>query len=164
MLMKKLCCLLFLALAAAGCSPGDSSPWILGTFSNVRVGVQSHTSEPVTHYEFREDGALVIRVLKSCEPNRGTVDDELQWSTEGDSLVVAEVTDNTFLEALHFKPGENCNRLQVNMVDNGTPSVGLPLWRGAVCFNKLPPCPPDAQQCDSCETVWCDEPPPPCTD
>lgn len=35
--------------------------------------------------------------------------------------------------------------------------------RGAVCTKTLS-CPPGSLECDSYETVYCDEPPPPCDD
>ena len=60
--------------------------------------------------------------------------------------------------------GDSCNVLEVTKWLNGGVFETSRLNRGDLCLQELPPCDPPGSQCDRCETIWCDEPPPPCDD
>jgi hypothetical protein len=105
-----------------------------------------------------------LRVMYAEEPSRvrDRLIHEYTWRRAGDSQVVVDIPapENSFVQAWIITPGEDCNTLQVDEVQDGQSRGGPTLWRGALCMKKLPPC--DSVECPSCETVWCDEPPAAC--
>jgi len=165
--VSKLCCLLVLTIAVAGCGeevvkPEGSSDWMLGIFSNRNVRDSTNGIASVGHYEFREDGTLAEVAITHCEENREELLHEYEWSHAGDSLVIVDdPKPESDIDQWLVRPGEACNTLQVDEVQGGQAYPGFTLWRGAVCMKALPPC-GEAIECPSCETVWCDELPLPC--
>jgi len=165
MLLINRCSLVGLLLVATACGPEskdkDDTDWILGVFSNRDVGDSSLGLDGVGRYNFREDGTLSIGGVSECEKNIETVTDEYEWSRESDDLVVVSVPEDSIFEEWRVTPGSDCNSVRVDQIQDGEARVSYGLTRGAVCMKELPPC-PEGTSCEDCETVWCDEPPPPC--
>ncbi len=153
-------------LLLVGCSSEveGTSDWMLGTFSNTRVNDQSIGLASLGRYEFRENGTLVLLGITHCAENREELVQEYRWRRDGDSQVIVEVPEpeNTVFQTWVVTLGKDCNTLKVDQIQDGESRGGFTLWRGAVCMQDLPPC--DGVECPSCETVWCDEPPPACSE
>jgi hypothetical protein len=160
-----------IALAAAGCGPEveveeeGSSDWMLGTFSAAYEespgGVASVAR--VIHFEFREDGTLVVTHLGGCAANTIELVQEYEWRRLGDSEVVVAVPDpdSRFFHTWSFTPLVTCSTLQLRELQDGVETKRV-LSRGTLCMKKAPPC--GSPECPSCTTERCDEPQPACTD
>jgi hypothetical protein len=134
---------------------------MLGTFSTRGVPHRSVGLTSLGHYIFHEDGTLEEIAITGCEENQEELLQVYEWSRAGDALVIVDMPDGDTFEEWLVTLGDTCNTLEVDQIQDGESSGGFPLTRGAVCMKELPPC-PEGTSCDSCETVWCDEPPPPC--
>jgi len=134
---------------------------MLGTFSNRKIRDHSVGLSSLGQYVFHEDGTLAVIALTECEENKPELLQEYTWSRAGDSLVVVEVPEEDIFEAWRVTPGETCDTLLVEQIQHGDPAITFPLIRGAVCMKELPPC-LEGTSCETCETTWCDEAPPPC--
>ncbi|NUO49135.1 MAG: hypothetical protein HOV80_09795 [Polyangiaceae bacterium] len=171
MLLSKSYRLLLIALAAAGCGPEveveeeGTSDWMLGTFSAAYEespgGVASVAR--VIHFEFREDGTLVLTQLGGCAANYVELIQEYEWRRAGDSEVTVLVPDSEsgFFETWSFTPLVTCNTLQLREVVDGVEFKRV-LRRGTLCMKTAPPC--GSPECPWCATELCDEPQPSCTD
>ena len=166
MLVINRCSLVVLLLLAAACGPEskdkDDTDWILGVFSNRDVRDDSVGLSSVAHYEFRDDGTLIGTVLRNCAENSEEPLFEYEWTRESDDAVLVELPDEDGVDnTWRMVPGSDCTWLRVESLQDGE-FVDYTGWtRGAVCMKELPPC-PEGTSCETCETVWCDEPPPPC--
>lgn len=168
MLMSKQCSALVLAMAAMGCGPEShdkADEWMLGTFSTVAVPFSDLNLNAVRHYEFREDGVLVRGGLSDCGEEEITPE-EFTWERVGDNVIeVVLPASGSGIDAWRFTVGSDCDVLFDDLRAGqplGDPSV---LYRGAVCLQALGPgCQPGETECNSCESIWCDEPPPECDD
>ncbi len=158
--------LLLLPFLTAACGPetndnDKSDDWLLGVFSNRNVGDSSPGLDGVGRYEFRDDGTLTIGGVSGCEKNIVTVTDEYQWTRKGDDAVVVELPEDSAVEEWRISPGSDCSWVQVEWLQDDEVANTTGWIRGAVCMKELPPC-PEGTSCETCETIWCDEPPPPC--
>jgi len=164
--VSKSCRALLAALVVVGCSSEveGTSDWMLGTFSDTNVNDSTAGLASLTRYEFREDGTLALTGVTHCAENRLGTPREYRWRRDGDEQVIVEIpeSENAVFQSWVITRGGECNTLQVDQIQDGEPKGGPRLWRGAVCMQDLPPC--DGVECPSCETVWCDEPPPACSE
>jgi hypothetical protein len=154
-----------LAVALSGCSKVEAdaeSDWMLGTFSARYPGDSTIGLASVGHYEFLEDGTLKEVAVVGCQANQEEPVREYKWRRDGDQRVIVDVPppDNEVFQSWIIIPGEDCNSVQVHMIQDDEVEATITLWRGAVCLWELPPC--EAGSCPSCVTDWCDEPPPAC--
>jgi hypothetical protein len=154
---------LVLALAATGCGSEVTEPndWMLGAFSSRNVKDRSPGLSALGQYHFREDGTLTLLAITNCAENREKLMEEYTWSRAGSSLVLVDMPEGAIHEEWRVTLGETCNTMQVNPIQDGEVDGRFTLWRGAVCMKELPPC-EEGYECETCETAWCDEPPPPC--
>lgn len=150
-----------------GCGPERTSveeTWMLGTFSNRAPGLTSQDSA-LTHYEVHADFRFLIVDVTGCGENIATVREEHRWESTADDVIEVDVQDEeSVLDAYRVRRGPSCDRVSFEQVFG--PEISGPdnFPRGAVCMRDLPPCGPDEVECDSCETIWCDEPWPECDD
>jgi len=153
--VSKSCRLLVLALVVGGCGSEVEarSDWVLGTFSDHYVN--DTTISGLNRYHFREDGTLAET------RNQEELLQEYKWSRAGEWLVIVDVPEDSIHDEWRVVPGETCNFVDVNPIQYGKVAGSFTLSRGAVCMKELPPC-QYGLQCETCETDWCDEPPPPC--
>jgi hypothetical protein len=153
---------LVLALAAVGCSTEvtESTDWMLGTFSSRFVGDRPIGLSALGQYHFREDGTLALISITNCGENREEPFQEYKWSRAGNWLVIVDMPEGDIFDEWRVTPGDNCNSVEVDQVQYGAVNGKFTLARGAVCLKELPPC--EEGDCATCETAWCDEPPPPC--
>jgi hypothetical protein len=158
---------LALALVAVGCgqvdSPDQPSDWMLGTFSDRNVKDRSVGLSSLGRYVFHDDGTLDVIAIIDCEENEERPLHRYTWSRVGDALVMVDMPEGDIYESWRVTPGEDCSTLHVEQVQHGDPIEGPTLLRGEVCMKELPPC-PEGTSCETCETVWCDDAPPPCDD
>lgn len=164
--MIKLHALSIVIVAAAACGPdaNQNRDWIVGTFSNTSAGVRGHDLA-VQHYEFDENGTLSITALSGCQENEEQPLHEYKWNRTDENVIEVELPDDgSGIDAWRITPGRECSKVVREELSDGEvvddPST---LVRGAVCMSDLPPC-PEGTECDSCETVWCDEAPSDCDD
>jgi hypothetical protein len=59
---------------------------MVGTFSSQDVGHRSVGVEPVTQYEFRDDGSLVATAMLTCPSTEETPIDEYEWTSSEDDV------------------------------------------------------------------------------
>jgi hypothetical protein len=165
MLVKKRCGFLLPVLSVLGCGSDveSTSDWMLGTFSNRSVPDNTVGLTSVVRHEFREDGTLVRTIVRGCGADRQEVVEQYDWRRDGDALVlVTGVQEGDSFEEWRITPGDACDTLEVERLQDGVVWGSFTLMRGAVCMSELPPC--GGVECPSCETVWCDEQPPTCDD
>lgn len=153
---------LLTVLLACGPETHDKDAWMVGTFSSRDLGHRSVGVEPVTHYEFRDDGSLVVTAVLTCPSSEETPVDEFEWTSSEDDLIKVELPEDEPLDGWRFAPGSECG-LELDRVQDDRVVGTEQLTRGAVCLRDLPPC-PEGSECDACETVWCDDAPPSCGD
>lgn len=149
---------------ACGPEAVEHGDWMLGTFS--LTGAEHVVTGSTTRYVIHEDQVLELVDIHGCGANREELVDEYPWKhNEGDSIDVYEPGGGRYdfmgVQAWRLRETDDCNRLEVEEIRDGRVVGELPFFRGAICMEDLPPCEP-GRECDSCKTVWCDEPPAPC--
>jgi hypothetical protein len=152
---------LALLVLSVGCGPNSpqESTWMLGTFSTHIVGLSGHTSA-VGHYDFRADGTVIFGGVAQYGDSV-IPEEEYTWERRGEEAIEVRFP-KTYLgvEAWRIMPGDDCN-LRREQLAGGEVVAKDFLYRGAVCLQKLAPC-PGGGECPSTMTVWCDEAPPEC--
>jgi len=157
--------LIVVSLLGIACGPEakDANDWMLGVFSNVVVGDMSLNLSGVTHYEFKDDGRLLIGGVSECGKNIKSDDDEYRWEQTGSDTILVELPESgSGIDAWQIRTLDDCNAVIIEELREGTVIDGYSLTRGAVCLSDdLPPC-EQGTSCESCKSVWCDEAPPEC--
>jgi hypothetical protein len=164
MSLIKRCALSIAVVGSTACGPdaNEKSDWIVDTFSSRDVNDRTLGLSALEHYEFLENGTLLVSSVSECEENLEGEADEYNWTRDGDNLVIVEMPADSIFEEWRITPGKDCTRVRVDPIQHGETAGSYGLTRGEVCMQKLPPC-PEGTSCESCETIWCDEPPPaPC--
>ena len=165
MYLSKIPVALMVFSAFPACGPeAPNTDRLIGTFSNRGAGSFTKDSR-LAHYEIREDGTFVIVRVGSdaggrCNNVRETLA-QYSWKPYGEDEIEVSFPDGSRgnVEAWRISLGPECS-IRVRSVQEGMVSTNASEYtRGAVC-REVPPC-PEGEVCE-CNTVWCDEPPPPC--
>jgi hypothetical protein len=167
MLLKTTSCvplaLVAALLSACGPQARDDGDWMLGTFSDPGPGLRSAGPIGLRHYEFHDDGTLSVIGVTECGDNNEELRFEAEWVQQGQDEIVVELPEEDAIDAWLITPAPECGSVQVEWLQEGAVENTTSWTRGIVCTRELPAC-AEGTSCESCETVWCDEPPPPCDD
>jgi hypothetical protein len=167
------------AMLTACCPSVDRAPagptdpdWMLDTFTHGLPGsTYLSYSLSVSNYEFREDATGARITIATCGAT--VYGDEFVWERrEGDTIaiVAGPATDSMFspdTDEWRLTPAKSCfsddlEAISVEAVRDGAVFEERVFVRGAICLAPYedPTC-PEGYECNDCQTVWC-EPPPPC--
>lgn len=157
--------LLGLLLAASACGPegGEKIDILFGTYGSLPVDFSNVNTSTVKNYVINEDGTFVIDGDYQCGAK--TVDPkEYRWVRHGEDAIDVLFPDagEGGIDTWRISRGADCNQIRLEPRVKGEAFDAYPLARGKICLEVLPPCP--GSTCNSCGTVWCDGPPPPCDD
>ena len=152
---------IFGAVVACGPEGPEKIDLLFGTYSSPTAGISNQNSTTVTHYEIRADGTFVIGGFYGCGASKATMK-EYTWVRHGEAAIDVLFPDASEggIDTWRITRGVDCNQIHVERRREGESVGDRDYQRGEVCLDVLPPCP--GTQCDSCKTVWCDGPPPPC--
>lgn len=153
--------LLGLALVACGPDVHETPEWMLDVFSDPGPGNRTIGLDSVSHYEFRDDGVLVVVALSECQANVEGVASEFAWTRTGDDQVVVSLPEEDAFDEWRITRSDDCRTVRLDRMQHGDPAVSFDLTRGPVCMRALPPC-PEGTSCETCETVWCEDGPSAC--
>jgi hypothetical protein len=155
--------ILVLLVTGAACGPEGTEKIdaLFGTYSALPAGISNRNTYTVRNFVIEPDGTFVIGGYFQCGAGIGTPE-ELRWVRRGDEAIDVRFPDagEGGIDTWRISRGADCNQIRVESRREGE-AVGDAFYaRGEVCLEMLPPCP--GGHCDSCGTVWCDGPPPPC--
>jgi hypothetical protein len=160
--------LLLLGLALSACGPSvhnkpEQPDWMLGVFSTPGPGDRTVGLNAIAHYAFGDDGVLAVGGVYDCATNTEQEEQELPWVLESDDVVrIDDPQPGLDVAAWRVSRADTCEYVTVERVLSDGLVTDFGTWyRGAVCLEKLPPC-PIGTECDGCESVWCDGAPPDC--
>lgn len=156
---------ILISLVGLACGPEakQANDWMLGTFSNPGPGSMRLGLNTVAHYEFEDDGTLLVGGVRECGENVRKDEKEYEWEqTHPDTLRVALPDNGSGVDAWQIRSLDDCNTVTIEELRQGTVLNVSSLTRGAVCLSdEVPPC-EQGTSCESCKSVWCDEAPPEC--
>lgn len=152
---------LFLTIVACGPQDAGNVDALFGTYSEIPAGISNQNTSISRNYVIQEDGTFLIQGYKNCGADE-LQPEEYQWVRHGDDAieVLFPDADEGAIESWRITRGADCNQIVVEWYQGGKPVKKLAVTRGEVCVEPTPPCP--GSTCESCRTVWCDEPPPAC--
>ena len=171
-LMTKACAVIFCLLGLA-CGPEkhESEDWMLGIFSESGRPGLSVSSESLGKFRFEGGGIAHSTNLSSCGEQGETWGTQYEWERrEGSTIAIVQepAHEDATPREWHFTPS-GCNEfgwesVRWEEVVDGDVVVTFQLRRGDMCLERFD-CNGDNDelQCADCRTVWCDEPPPPCS-
>jgi hypothetical protein len=158
--------LLFGALGGLGaCGPKtDDVSWAVGEYSG--ASEEGFSTLSVDRLDIHDDGTLRFFSVGQCwvAESENHVREYL-WEPEREAVIRVYHPDGEQVEGrdeLRISPGSECSSIDIARIRNGEVTSTQSMYRGALCL--IPPSETcsDGPQCDSCETVWCSEPPPAC--
>jgi hypothetical protein len=164
MLLRTRTQLLLGCLAATACGPEskDANDWMIGVFSSPGPGNMSLGLDSVTHYEFLEDGTLLVGGVSGCASNAPRDSEARAWIAVGkNSLRIDDPAPGSVIEAWSISRGQSCGDILVDTIIAGQVTDTTSWTRGEVCLQELSPC-AEGTSCETCKTVWCDDEPPDC--
>lgn len=145
---------------ALSCGPDSGGDWGIGIYSDYTAGGQGLTSS-VLHYDVRPDGTVLI---SSVDIDNVETDQAMRTWVRRDEFTIDILFPDAGeggIEAWRLTP-DTCERVNVTWISGGELGLETGLYRGAVCVERLPPCPDPGIECDSAKTVWCEGVTPPC--
>lgn len=145
---------------ALSCGPDSGGDWGIGIYSDYTAGSKGLIPS-VAHYDVRADGTVVFSFVDTDDVE--TVVETRTWVRRDEftiDILFPEAGEGA-TEAWRLTP-DTCERVNVTWIKGGEPSLETGLYRGAVCVERLPPCPDPGIECDSAKTVWCEGVTPPC--
>lgn len=163
-----------LAIVSMACGPESRDPgeWMYDVFSYAAGPGETVPSRSVGKIRFERGGIARTTALNECGEGGGTWETEYQWEYGDDSTIVMEVNSGDIgaKEEWRFSPRAPCSPSGLpqirkeTLLDGEVYQTGS-ILRGDLCLESFD-CngENDELQCEDCRTVWCDEPPPPCSD
>lgn len=153
---------------ADGTSVGDepAPTWMIGVFSRSAANQGPLVGDNVASVylvEFTDDGSVIRRDVTGCGQYESTF--ASRWTlTSPDEIQVESDDDDRF----SIVRTAGCHSGLQQLLWEYPSGLEEPLWRGEKCLESIfNPQDPDEEEGevlpgDTCRTVWCDEPPPPC--
>ncbi len=142
---------------------------MLGTFSELGRPGLSVSNSRLGKFRFEEDGVAYSTTLSSCGEQSGDL--QYEWERrKGSTIAIVQEPAHETARASEwrFTPDgcsiDNWDVVRWEEVVDGDVVVTVQLMRGDMCLERFD-CNGDNDdlQCEDCRTVWCDEPPPPCS-
>jgi len=166
------------SLGLAACGPrttGDEADWMLGTFSEFGEGAERvYTFSGLDKLTFEREGVGTYTSLGAC--GRDVSETAFSWEQREDgaiAIVPEPGEDHVFTtqeDEWRLAPTGRCNPLgfeeiTLQEVRDGRITQERSIYRGDLCLERFE-CSESSgdSQCDDCQTVWCDDVPPPCGD
>ncbi len=146
---------------AFACGPevAEENTWMLGTFST--RSANGYNIPSVFHYEFREDGTLVVSGV-SDYGKRSVEPVEYTWEyLDDESIEVVLAEPQGGVDHWRVSPGRDCNLLRFKGFQGSDELFEDVLHRGKVCLLEGGMC-PSGSNCDANMSAYCDDPPPAC--
>ena len=142
---------------------GEDPTWMLGVFTESGWSVGGETTT-VINVEFLPDGEMVRRTVTGCrDVSRKERTDTFRWTLLESGEIEVEYFDGeetSYSTVRRVGCDREVDALEWETYRESPPTTfTTTLWRGEMCLEHDK----NAQHGDpTCETVWCDEPPPPC--
>ena len=134
-------------------TPPDTS-WVAGEYSSTNL--EGDPVLDVLRLSLSEDGEALLYSVYGCGPTGTTTEAQAYaWALEDDEVIIFDLLGNDVLVTQ-----VDCNTIELIRIDSG---LSFGVWsRGRMCLEKIPYGCPNGTQCDECQTVWCEAPPPMC--